>query len=289
MIGVILALLNAVVHALSAVLIRKRIDESNSISVALITSIIGNVILWPPVLLFLDLSTVNLYGVLFFAIAGSLAPGISRLLLFHSMETIGVSISRTLFSIYPIYSVTFGFLLFGEILNFENIIGIFFVLVGVVLIERCFSNSNNGKRKNFSKKELLIPIIASFAVAFSHIIRKQGLNIYNEQLLGVAIGYSVALLFYFIINFYFTKTILSISKKDFKLFWIAGIFLALAWILAFYALSFEQVSIVTPLMQTQPLFILLFAYLYLRKREPVSLRLIVSSILVVIGVILVIL
>ena len=204
------------------------------------------------------------------------------------METIGVSVSRTLFSIYPIYSVTFGFLLFGEILNFENIIGVFFVLVGVVLIERSFTNSNNGKRKIISKKDLLIPILASFAVAFSHIIRKQGLNIYNEQLLGVAIGYSAALLYYLIINSYFTKTLFSVSKKDFKLFWIAGTLLALAWILAFYALSFEQVSIVTPLMQTQPLFILLFAYLYLRKREPISLKLILSSIFVVLGVILVI-
>jgi drug/metabolite transporter (DMT)-like permease len=288
MIGIIFALCNAVVHALSAVLIRKRIDESDSVSVALVTSIIGNAILWPLALLFVDLSTVNFYGVLFFAMAGSLAPGISRLLLFHSMETIGVSISRTIFSIYPIYSVTLGFLLFGEILNFENIIGVFFVLVGVVLIERSFTKSGNGKRKIISKKDLLIPIIASLAVAFSHIIRKQGLNIYNEQLLGVAIGYSAALLFYLIINSYLTKTILSVSKKDFKLFWIAGAFLALAWILAFYALSFEKVSIVTPLMQTQPLFILFFAYLYLRKREPLSLRLIATSILVVLGVILVI-
>jgi len=290
MIGIILALLAALTHALSAVLIRKKIDESNFISVALVTSFIGNIILWPIVLIFTDLGNLNLTGLLFFAIAGALAPGLSRILLFKSMETIGVSVSRTIFSIYPIYSITLGFLLFGEILTLGDSIGILCVLIGIILIERIISNSQIATKKNISKKELIIPLLASIAVAFSHIIRKHGLNIYNEQLLGVAVGYFAAFFFCFIISkSFFSKRKYSFSTKNFKLFWIASAFLTIAWILTFYSLSFEKVSIVTPLMQTQPLFILIFAYLYLKKREPLSLKLILSSVLVVLGVILVIL
>jgi uncharacterized membrane protein len=203
------------------------------------------------------------------------------------MQRIGVSVSRTIFSIYPIYSVTFGFILFQEIIGLHNLIGIFLVIFGVVLIERIITNSQN--QKNISKKELLIPLIASLVVAFSHLVRKQGLNIYNEQLFGAAIGYLVTLVFYLIIvNSFIPKKAKIISTKDFQFFWLAGVFLVLAWILAFYALTFERISIVTPLMQTQPLFILFFAYLYLRKSEPLSLKLVLTTILVVIGVIMVI-
>ncbi len=287
MIGIVFALLNSLAHAISAVLIRKRIDESNFLSVALVTTIIGNLIVWPPTILLTDLESINIIGILFFSLAGTLAPGLSRVFLFRSMETIGVT-SRIVFSIYPIYSVILGILFLGEILTLENIIGILFVLLGVIIIEIIVKNSKNGSKGLFPKKDLILPLFASLVVAFSHFIRKQGLNLYNEQLLGVAIGYSAALIIHLIMFISMpSKNYNTLSKNDFKLFWKASIFLSLAWIFAFYALSYEKISIVTPLMQTQPLFILLFAHQYLKECEKISLKLVASSILVVAGIILI--
>jgi uncharacterized membrane protein len=76
-------------------------------------------------------------------------------------------------------------------------------------------------------------------------------------------------------------------KQDFRFFWKAGIGQALSWILSFYALSYEQVSIITPLLSIEPLFVALFAYVYLRELEHVSRKLVVSIILTVLGVVLV--
>jgi drug/metabolite transporter (DMT)-like permease len=76
-------------------------------------------------------------------------------------------------------------------------------------------------------------------------------------------------------------------KNDLRFFWKAGVGQALAWILIFYALSYEQVSIVTPLLAIEPLFVAFFAYFYLRKLEHISPKLAVSMILTVFGVILV--
>jgi drug/metabolite transporter (DMT)-like permease len=287
MIGIVFALLNSLAHAISAVLIRKRIDESNFLSVALVTTIIGTLIVWPPTILLTDLESVNIIGILFFSLAGTLAPGLSRIFLFRSMETIGVT-SRIVFSIYPIYSVILGILFLGEILTLENIIGILFVLLGVIIIEIIVKNSKIESKGLFPKKDLILPLFASLVVAFSHFIRKQGLNLYNEQLLGVAIGYSAALIIHLIMFISMpSKNYNALSKNDFKLFWKASIFLSLAWIFAFYALSYEKISIVTPLMQTQPLFILLFAHQYLKECEKISLKLVASSILVVAGIILI--
>jgi drug/metabolite transporter (DMT)-like permease len=58
--------------------------------------------------------------------------------------------------------------------------------------------------------------------------------------------------------------------------------------LSFYALSYEAVAIVTPLLSIEPLFVVLFAYFYLREVERVSLKLATSIVLIVLGVALVI-
>ena len=61
----------------------------------------------------------------------------------------------------------------------------------------------------------------------------------------------------------------------------------MGWLLSFLALSQAMVSIVVPILQTELLFILLFAYIFLRKQEKVTLKLAASALLIVAGVILI--
>ena len=53
--------------------------------------------------------------------------------------------------------------------------------------------------------------------------------------------------------------------------------------LTFYALSYEQVSIVISLLALEPLFVAFFAYLYLIKPEYISPKLAVSMVRTVFG------
>ena len=114
------------------------------------------------------------------------------------------------------------------------------------------------------------------------------MNIYNQPLLGVAIGYTTALIVYPIVMAFSKDAGASrFSRQDMRLFWKPGVGIAAGWLLAFVALSQEMVSIVVPLLQTELLFILFFAYVFLRKQEKVSLKLAASAIIIVAGVILV--
>ena len=125
-------------------------------------------------------------------------------------------------------------------------------------------------------------------MAFSQILRKEGLNIYNEPLLGVATGYTTSLIVYLlVIRLSRTTETPHFSLNDVRNFWKPGVGIAIGWLLAFVALSQEMVSIVAPILQTELLFILFFAYVFLRKQEKVSLKLAASAILIVAGVILV--
>ncbi len=286
MIGIVLAVFAALTFGLSVVLIRKRIDQSNFLFTALVLTITGNIILWPLAFLFTDLRTISFEGVLFFAIAGILAPGIARLGYYKGMEVVGVSVNASIFATYPMYSSILAVLLLGETLIPEKWIGIVCIVVGVAYIERGLGNLRNGPEK-ISKKGLVFPLLASLAIALSQIVRKHGLNIYNQPLLGVATGYSSTLLLYLPLLISYTTRGPTFSVKDFRMFWKAGVGMSLGWILSFYALSHENVSIVAPLLQTEPLFILFFVYLYLKKLERTSFKLVISTILIVIGATLV--
>jgi uncharacterized membrane protein len=76
-------------------------------------------------------------------------------------------------------------------------------------------------------------------------------------------------------------------KRDFRWFWGAGIGQAVSWLLAFYALSSEQVSITAPLLSIEPLFVVAFAYFYLKECEYVSIKLVASIAVTVLGVVLI--
>jgi len=287
MFGVLLALLSALSFGLSQTLVRKNLHKSNFLHISLTVTIMGNIVLWPLALAFTDLNTINPEVLLLFTLAGLLAPGVARLFYFKGMETAGISANASIFSAYPLYTSIIATLLLGEMLTTENWIGLICIIVGVIFIGRSINNGD-AQTKNTTKRGLIVPILGSLAMAFSQIVRKEGLNIYNEPLLGVAAGYTTSLILYLLVLRFSRNTETpSFSLNDVRNFWKPGVGIATGWLLAFVALSQEMVSIVAPLLQTELLFILFFAYIFLRKQEKVSLKLAASAILIVVGVILV--
>jgi uncharacterized membrane protein len=286
MLGIVLALLSAMSFGLSQIFVRKNLEKSNSINISLTVTIMGNLLLWPVALYFTDLTSVNIEGLILFIVAGFLAPGIARLFYFKGMETSGISTNASIFSTYPLYTSIIAVLFLGETLTIENWTGLACIIIGVMLVGRYINNNHTTSK---IKKELIFPVLGSLALAFSQIVRKEGLNIYNQPLLGVAVGYTTALIVYFAMLAPASNrsSIIKFSRKDIQLFWKPGTGIALGWLLSFLALSQEMVSIVAPLLQTELLFIIFFAYLFLRKLEKISLKLVASAILIIVGVLMI--
>jgi drug/metabolite transporter (DMT)-like permease len=287
MIGIVLALLSAVASGLSVVLVRKHSAESNAFNMSLVITIVGMAIIWPLAIALPELGAVNLEGFLLFAVSGVLSPGLVRLFYYKGLRTLGASGNSAIFSVYPLYSALLAVVLLSEVLSGENWLGIFCIILGVVFIDLSIHGSNSAEGKT-GRKSLIFPIIGGVTLGVSSIIRKSALNICNAPVLGVAVAYAFSLLPYVLILAFSVPTRKElVLKQDFRWFWIAGIGQAVSWTLAFYALSFEQVSITTPLLSIEPLFVVVFAYLYLRKLERVSPKLLASIAVTVLGVVLV--
>ena len=77
------------------------------------------------------------------------------------------------------------------------------------------------------------------------------------------------------------------NKKPIVFLLISGVVASLGVVSSFFALSMAAVVVVSPLQSTSPLFTLLLAHLFLGHLERITPKLVLGSILVVIGVILV--
>jgi drug/metabolite transporter (DMT)-like permease len=287
MIGIVFALISAAMSGLSIVLARKHSSGSNAFNMSLIITCVGMVILWPLAIMLTAFGTVNLEGFLFFALSGVLSPGIVRLLYYRGMRTLGASVTSSIYSIYPLYSTLFAVMWLNEILSIWNMLGIICIVLGIIFMEMN-SYRKNGQDKG-RWKNIIFPLLGGLTFGVSSVIRKYALDICNTPILGVAIGYTFALLPYALILLSSAPTRRQLKlKRDLNWFWIAGVSQAITWTLAYYALSFEQVSITTPLLSIEPLFVVGFAYLYLKKIENVTHQLLGSVILTVLGVVLII-
>ncbi len=78
------------------------------------------------------------------------------------------------------------------------------------------------------------------------------------------------------------------TGKAAGLFFIAGLFSCTANLLRYVALGLAPVSVVTPLVSIQPVFGLLFAFLFNRQLEIFSKPAIVGTITVVVGTLLIV-
>ena len=285
MIGVALAILSAATSAFSVVLVRKYSNQSSTFNISLAISWVGMLVLWPLALFLTNFSAANLPSILLFAVSGILTPGFVRLLYYQGMKKLGAPVNSSLFAVYPLYTALLAVLFLAEALAPGNWAGILMVFLGGILVEW---SSREAKSQKHSKKDLIFPVLGGVALGFGSLLRKSALILFDAPVLGVAVAYTVSLLPFLVILAFSAQTRKGLSlKRDTRLFWVAGVGQAVTWMLSFYALSFDEVSVITPLLSIEPVFVALFAFLYLRKIEHVSTRLVVSVVLTVIGVVLV--
>jgi len=286
MIGVALALLSAAASGFSVVIVGRHSKKSNPFNVSVLISAVGLVIIWPLAIVLTDFGTANLEGIVLFALGGLLTPGLVRLFYYNGLTKLGTSVNSSIFSVYPLYTALLAVLFLSEILTPQNWIGVISIVLGVIVVEFTSREANNGEKS--VRKSLVFPVLGGLTLGASAIIRKSALNLFDAPVLGVAVAYTFSFLLYAAMLAFSKPTRKELSlRQDFRLFWVAGVGQALSWIFSFYALSVEKVSVITPLLSIEPIFVVLLAYLYLRGTEHVSLKLVASIILTVIGVILV--
>jgi len=128
---------------------------------------------------------------------------------------------------------------------------------------------------------------AALAYGAGSVLIRQGLSELAPPLVGAAISLLSGTLVLLIITARDLKASLPHNRKAVGFFLLSGLGTGLGILSSFFALSLAPVVIVSPLQSTNPLFALLWSYLFLRRLERITPRLISGSILVVFGVTLI--
>jgi drug/metabolite transporter, DME family len=286
MIGALLALLSAAVSGIAIVLVGRHSNETDALSVSMLISFTGLLVILPFAALLTDFSTLSLQGVLLFGAGGMLMPGLVRIFYYVGLKRLGPPVNSSVFSVYPIYSALFAVFFLSELLTAANWIGVAAIASGVILIEMSCRNNNCADR---TLKDWFFPIVGGLMYGVSAIFMKSALNISDAPFLGLAIAYCFAFVPYFVIFAYRRTAGNHLSlRKDLRFFWMAGVGQGISWILSFYALSVDAVSVVVPLLSLEPLFVVLFAFLGLRQQERLSIKLAASIVVTALGVVLVV-
>jgi drug/metabolite transporter (DMT)-like permease len=286
MLGIILALLSAAASGFSVVMVGKHSKKSNAFNMSVLISAVGLVILWPLAIVLTDFGNVNLVGVAFFAVGGLLTPGLVRLLYYNGLKRLGTSVNSSIFSVYPLYAAFLAVIFLSEFLSVWNWFGVVSIAFGVVFVDLSFRGDNHCGKSMM--KCLVFPVLGGLTLGLAAILRKYALDLFNAPVLGVSVAYTFSFLLYAFILAASKSTRKELSlRRDLRLFWLAGVGQAVAWVLAFFAFSLEKVSVVTSLVSVEPLFVLLLAYVYLREQENLSFKLVAGIFLTCLGVVFV--
>jgi DME family drug/metabolite transporter len=243
--------------------------------------VVGTVGIWLSVLVLAPTERADLHGFLYFALAGIVGTTGGRLFRFMAIERVGASVSSALINLYPFVAAGLAILLLGEAVTMPILAGTAVIVGGTILL------SASGSILGFRTSELIFPFLSAACFGAVAILRKLGLG-GAGPLLGFAINVTTALITF--------TAFLAASGQLRRLRWgrgslryllAAGIFENAGVLFTVLALRAGSVSVVAPLAGTTPLFVLALSRIFLRDLEPLSVRLVVGTLLIVLGVYLI--
>jgi len=277
----LLALGGALCSAAATIFIRKGLRESDPFSGFWINLVVGTISLWIAVVFTGGVGHVSLKGALFFVCAGLIGTVGGRLLRFVSIERVGASIAAALINLNPFVSSGLAILLLGEHITMPIVVGTVVIVAGTTLF------SVGGRRLGVRPSQLVLPMLSATCFGVVAVLRKLGLSD-TTAVVGSAINVTTAFVA-------FTAFLFATGRREIMItrgwslahFMAAGLTENVGVFMNVVALGMGTVSVVTPLYGTAPIFVLFLAPLFLRDVERLGARVVVGTLLIVLGVYLI--
>lgn len=232
------------------------------------------------------LLTSTLTPILWFALVGFVGPGIGRVTYLIGITRMGLGRSVTITSCTPLWSTLIAVIILGETPNGWVLVGTMGIVCGVSIL----SIQETGSRsfKDWFQGALIFPLISSVVYALPPLFSKYAYVYQQTPEVGIAVAFSAANVFLYM----FRPMIpggddVSLNRAGF--FWLltAAMFSAASSFLLWTAIMIGDVSTTIPLSRTAPIYILIFSYFFLKKMESITTKMVMGTILVVIGGILI--
>jgi len=305
MLGIVLGLISAAAFGANTIVTRRGMFRVSSNYVTTITVFSG-----PIFFLIIASITGDIFRLrqipwiayLFLALSGVIHFALGRTLAYRAIQLIGSTRSNLVTSLHPIVTVILAMLILRETVTFIMVIGILCTLTGPLLIfldERVIAG--NPKLKNLNGRDLdkstlykgmLCGIGAAIFWGSSTIFIKLGLEQGGFPIAGTLIAYlaaSIVITPSALFNKELREELLNGDKLSFKWALFSGLTVNLGQFLRYIALGFGSAIVVSLMLRTIPLWVLFFAFIFIRKYESFSRWVLLGNGLIMIGAVLVLL
>jgi uncharacterized membrane protein len=272
-----LALSSALLSAAATILIRHGLRGYGPYTGVWINMAVGTVCLWVAVLFTGGLGRPTPTAIALFVLAGLIGTVAGRVLRFFAIEAVGASITGAFMNVMPLVSSGLAIVFLGERVTLPVVAGTLVIVAGATLL------STGGRRLGVRPVKLWLPILSATCFGIVAILRKLGLS-GMAPVPGTAVNVTTALVV-------FTGFLLASGQRDamacrgrsLLYFVAAGVTENLGVFLVVLALSIGTVSVVAPLTNVTPLFVIVFSLLFLRGIETLNARVIGGAVLIVVG------
>jgi uncharacterized membrane protein len=272
-----LALISALLSAIATILIRHGLVRHSAYTGFWINLVVGTVCLWIAVPLTGGLGRPTPQAVLLFVLAGLIGTVAGRLLRFFSIEIVGASITAGFMNVTPLVSSGLAILLLGEQLTGPIVLGTLVIVVGSTLL------SSGGQRLGLRPAQLLLPALSATCFGVVAILRKLGLSGMGA-VPGTAVNVTTALVAF--TGFLMASGqggAMSCRGRSLVYFIAAGVAENVSVFLVVVALGMGAVSVVAPLQNVTPIFVLFLSVVFLRGIEALNARVVAGTVLIVLG------
>jgi drug/metabolite transporter, DME family len=277
----VVAILSAMGWAGDSVLVRLGLRRSNIFAAMLVSYTVSVTCIWTYILMTTPLDFLRSPAMLYFLISGCLQPLFARALYYEALIRLGVSRAGPLRGAEPLFATALAVAVLHEQPTVPVYVGTLLIVGSIWAI-----SSRQSGESNWRLLDIFLPLGAALVSAISQSLRKQGLNILPDPFVAAATVTSVTLTLFMIFLFATKRTgQLRMGRESFLFFLIAALVALSAQISNFIALSRADVSVIIPLLNTTPLFTVLFSSLFLRGMETITPRIILGASLMVAGVI----
>jgi drug/metabolite transporter (DMT)-like permease len=274
----------ALCFSIAHIFVRRGLVHSNALTGSLISLGTSAVIFWLLLIVWMPLSALRTPAVGFFIAGGIFAPAIGQTLGYIGMERLGVARSSPIVNTSPLFSSVLAVIFLGEVWVPQNILGTCLVIAGVIVL-----SSRNRAEGEWRIKDAIYPVLAAVAFGISTILRKSGLTLVPEPLLGAAVTLGTAFLVLLaIIGLRGGRSQLKINRKGGGWLFAAALVNTGALLSFFTALNVGTIVRVEPLVACNPLLTILWTGIFLRQIEQLSRRIVFGALVTVAGTVLVV-
>jgi drug/metabolite transporter (DMT)-like permease len=249
---------------------------------AWVTLVANTIFLWAFHFVLYPNAPIFVFENLTFIVVGLFVPGMTRVLTFRGIRTMGSAITSTIVNTTPMFSTGLAILALAERPGPLVLAGVALIVGGLVIL------SWEGSERSWKKTELVFPFLAALLFSMKDVTVRWGLGGSASPILAAAIAAVTSTIEIFLINRYLYKEAFILPPKHvIQWFVSSGIFTGGSFLFMFLALSMERVSIIAPLINSYAAFVLVLAPLMARQIERVTSRKVLGAVLVVAGIFLI--